>query len=289
MEEKSQIEDEEEQQRVEMLKNSVLTLQSCLQRIVENQKNVLQDDEEYQKKFYKLCNDIGVDPFTQKKGFLAGLLNKNLDEFYKSLGMRVLGICINTRYENGGLIRLTEVKERLNRNKNAEHVHRDDIRTAVRKISCLSNSLSIETIEDQDGVVEYIKSSDMNFTVDSLKVLSKANRQNGKICKSDLGSDDYGRWVKELDSFVDQGIAWVDDYQGILTYYFPSIIFGSSLRVFLQTIHNPQSTIHFYFLAFDLEVFAALAALACCIMSSIQSMAASSRSLFSVVILNRFI
>ena len=228
MDEITQLDDDEEQKRVETLKNSVLTLQSCLQRIVENQKEVLQGDDEYQKKFYKLCNDIGVDPFTQKKGFLAGLLNKNLDEFYKSLGMRVLGICINTRYENGGLIRLTEVKERLNQNKNAEHVHRDDIRTAVQKLSCLSNSLTIESIEDTDGVVEYIKSSDMNFTVDSLKVLSKANRQNGKICVSDLGTDDHGRWVKELDSFVDQGIAWVDYYQGIVTYYFPSIIFGTS-------------------------------------------------------------
>ena len=93
-------EDREEKERIEKLKNAVTTLQSCLQKIVENQKKELQGDEEYQKKFYKLCNDIGVDPFTQKKGFLAGLLNKNLDEYYKALGMRVLNVCLKTRYEN---------------------------------------------------------------------------------------------------------------------------------------------------------------------------------------------
>ena len=37
MDEITQLDDDEEQKRVETLKNSVLTLQSCLQRIVENQ------------------------------------------------------------------------------------------------------------------------------------------------------------------------------------------------------------------------------------------------------------
>ena len=123
--------DEDEARRVEALKGAVISLQSCLQKIVENQKKVLQDNEEYQKKFYKLCNDIGVDPFTQKKGFLAGLLNTNLDSFYKNLGMRVLTVCLNTRYENGGLIKLSEVKERLNQPsivKKMGKVHSDDIR-----------------------------------------------------------------------------------------------------------------------------------------------------------------
>ena len=63
------MEDEEEMNRIRILKDCVVRVQSSLKSIVVNQKKQLEKDEEYQKKFYKLCNDIGVDPFTQKKGF----------------------------------------------------------------------------------------------------------------------------------------------------------------------------------------------------------------------------
>ena len=225
-------EDREEKERIEKLKNAVTTLQSCLQKIVENQKKELQGDEAYQKKFYKLCNDIGVDPFTQKKGFLAGLLNKNLDEYYKALGMRVLNVCLKTRYENGGLIKLSELKNILNSsngNKKGERVHSEDIRIAVQKLSCLSSSLSIEKIQDEDeGEIEYVKSADMEFSADSLKILAKANRRKGIVQVADLSHDRSDKWRKELDVFVSKGIAWIDIHDGITTYYFPTIVFGNS-------------------------------------------------------------
>ena len=225
-------EDREEKERIEKLKNAVTTLQSCLQKIVENQKKELQGDEEYQKKFYKLCNDIGVDPFTQKKGFLDGLLNKNLDEYYKALGMRVLNVCLKTRYENGGLIKLSELKNILNSsngNKKGERVHSEDIRIAVQKLSCLSSSLSIEKIQDEDeGEIEYVKSADMEFSADSLKILAKANRRKGIVQVADLSHDRSDKWRKELDVFVSKGIAWIDIHDGITTYYFPTIVFGNS-------------------------------------------------------------
>ena len=224
-------EEEEERNRIQKLKECVVKLQDCLKGIVENQKKELQGDEEYQKKFYKLCNDIGVDPFTQKKGFLAGLLNKNLDEYYRSLGMRVLNVCLNTRYENGGLIDILELKGRLNAmNKGRKgEVHRDDIRVAVKKLSCLSSTLTIEKVQDEEGgVVEYVKSADMEFSPDSLRILAKANRCKGKVQIADMGQNKNDKWRKELDLFVSKGIAWIDVHDTVTTYYFPTIIFGSS-------------------------------------------------------------
>ena len=223
--------DSEEAERVRVLKEAVITLQSCLQKIVENQKKALQGDEEYQKKFYKLCNDIGVDPFAQKKGFLSGLLNQNLDSFYKNLRMRVLTVCLNTRYENGGLIKLSDVKDRLNQPsivKKMGKVHSDDIRIAVQKLSCLSSSMTIEKITDEGESVEYIKSADMAFSADSLRILAKANRRKGKIQVADMGQDRSEKWKKELDLFVNEGLAWIDVHEGITTYYFPTIVFASS-------------------------------------------------------------
>ena len=230
------IEEREETERIETLKKTVITLQKCLKGIVENQKKELQGDEGYQKKFYKLCNDIGVDPFTQKKGFLAGLLNKNLDEYYKSLGMRVLNVCLSTRYENGGLIDIVELKTKLNAvngGKKGDHVSREDIRIAVQKLSCLSTSLSIEKVEDEGaGEIEYVKSADMEFSADHLKILAKAKRCKGKIQIEDMGQDKSGRWSNTLELFVSKGIAWIDIHENVKTYYFPTIIFGNSSLVY---------------------------------------------------------
>ena len=225
------MEDEEEMNRIRILKDCVVRVQSSLKSIVVNQKKQLEKDEEYQKKFYKLCNDIGVDPFTQKKGFLSGLLNKNLDEYYKQLGMRVLGVCLDTRFQNGGLIRLADVKARLNEHaeNKSERVHSSDIRTAVGKLSVLSSSLCLVHIEDEEmgGEVEYIKSADMEFSGDSLRILARANKKKGKLQVADMGHDTNGKWEKELNLFVDQGIAWVDIHDGLTTYYFPTIVFAS--------------------------------------------------------------
>lgn len=209
------------------LKETIEKVQKSLQSIVEKQSKELKNDEEYQRKFYKLCNDIGVDPFSQKKGFLSGLLNKDLESFYKNLGLRVLGICLKTRFQNGGLIRLSELQARLNKGvtKSGRRVHSDDIRVAVEKLSVLSSSLSIIKVEENGQMDEYIKSADMEFSADSTKVLSRANFKKGILRTTDLGGEE--KWEKELDSFVQQGLAWVDDYEGVKSYYFPTIIFES--------------------------------------------------------------
>ena len=130
------------------------------------------------------------------------------------------------------MIKLSEIKERLNSNSDgtkAGHVHSADIRMAVEKLSVLSSSLCIVHIEDEEGgEVEYIKSADMELSGDSLKILAKANRRKGKLQVADMGHDTNGKWKKELDLFVDQGIAWIDVHEGLTTYYFPTIVFASS-------------------------------------------------------------
>ena len=144
--------------------------------------------------------------------------------------MSILQICINTRNENGGLIDIQEVKRILNQNKNrSEKVKRGDIRIAVSKLSCLSNSLCItKCLDEDDKEVEYIKSSDMEFSPDSMRLLAKANRQGGEIKPSDMISGNVDKWRKELDTFVNKGIAWIDVHENVTTYYFPSIYFNQT-------------------------------------------------------------
>ena len=209
------------------LKKTMELVQGSLQRIVKDQKARLESDEEYQRQFYKLCNDIGVDPFTQKKGLFAGLFKKDLNDFYKKLGIRVLAYCNKTRFQNGGLIRVSDIKSYLNKHssKSSEKVHTSDIHVAVEKLKVLSPSLRFFEAVDRSGVqVEYLQSSDVEFTEDAMRVLSRAQFFNGKVQHSDIGIEE--KWKRELNHLTEQGLAWVDTYQGESTYYFPAIYFA---------------------------------------------------------------
>ena len=71
-----------------------------------------------------MCNAIGVDPLAGsnvkghgggkgKGSWWAQLLGEDVNDFYFGLGVRVVEVCRGTRGENGGLIGVGEVRERV--------------------------------------------------------------------------------------------------------------------------------------------------------------------------------
>lgn len=69
-----------------------------------------------------MCNAIGVDPLagsnrpaTGGKGWWAQVVGGDVGDFYFGLGVRVVEVCRGTRGENGGLIGVGEVRERVGR------------------------------------------------------------------------------------------------------------------------------------------------------------------------------
>lgn len=64
-----------------------------------------------------MCTAIGVDPLassSNKKGsFWAEMLGTSVNDFYFELAVRVVEVCRRTREENGGLIAVAEVKDRI--------------------------------------------------------------------------------------------------------------------------------------------------------------------------------
>ena len=209
------------------LKETMELVQGSLQTIVREQKKELEGDEEYQRQFYKLCNDIGVDPFAQKKGLFSGLFKKDLNDFYRKLGIRVLAYCNKTRFQNGGLIRVSDIEAYLNKHstRGSEKVYASDIRVAVEKMKVLSPSLRFFETAGNDGTtVEYLQSSDVEFTEDAMRVFSRAQLFDGKVQHSDIGIED--KWKRELKNLAEKGLAWIDTYEGEHTYYFPAIYFA---------------------------------------------------------------
>ena len=214
---------------MEDLKVTMEIVQDSLREIVERQKKELASDEEYQRQFYKLCVDIGVDPYAQKKGMFANLFKRDLNSFYRELGVRILTYCIKTRFQNGGLVRVSDIKAHLNKNasKRSERIHTNDIHIAVEKLKPLSPSLKFFDAAANDGErVEYLQSSETDFTADAMRVLTRAQFFDGKLTHSQVGIED--KWKRELMNFAEKGLAWVDIHQGESTYYFPGIYFQKS-------------------------------------------------------------
>lgn len=67
-----------------------------------------------------MCNAIGVDPLAGsnrpaagEKGWWAQVVGGDVGDFYFGLGVRVVEVCRGTRGENGGLIGVGEVRERV--------------------------------------------------------------------------------------------------------------------------------------------------------------------------------
>lgn len=71
-----------------------------------------------------MCTAIGVDPLASSSGapgkegagsFWSQLLGGSVNDFYFELAVRVVEVCSQTRYENGGLIGVKEVCERISK------------------------------------------------------------------------------------------------------------------------------------------------------------------------------
>lgn len=71
-----------------------------------------------------MCTVIGVDPLTSSSGagtregggsLWSQLLGGSVNDFYFELAVRVVEVCGRTREENGGLIGVREVRERIAR------------------------------------------------------------------------------------------------------------------------------------------------------------------------------
>lgn len=71
-----------------------------------------------------MCAAIGVDPLASSSGaggkegggsLWSQLLGGSVNDFYFELAVRVVEVCGETRAENGGLIGVKEVRERIAR------------------------------------------------------------------------------------------------------------------------------------------------------------------------------
>jgi ESCRT-II complex subunit VPS22 len=196
-----------------------------------------------------MCAAIGVDPLASSSGasgkdgggsFWAQLLGGSVNDFYFELAVRVVEVCGATREENGGLIGVKEVKDRIMSTrmeggaeiteyvfasdsifKIADQVS-DDILRAVTTLKPLGSSYSTLTV----GHKLYIRSVPKELNIDQSAVLEAAQLL-GYVSVSMLMLN--LRWPRAraktaIDDLVSESMLWVDKQCDEWEYWSPGFM-----------------------------------------------------------------
>lgn len=102
---------------LEELTTQLNVFQAALQEFSRTHAKDIRSNPAFRAEFARMCSAIGVDPLassSNKKGsFWAEMLGTSVNDFYFELAVRVVEICRQTREENGGLIAVAEVRDRI--------------------------------------------------------------------------------------------------------------------------------------------------------------------------------
>jgi ESCRT-II complex subunit VPS22 len=182
-----------------------------------------------------MCAALGIDPLASSSGsagkdgggsFWAQLLGGSVNDFYFELAVKVVEVCGATREENGGLIGVREVKERImsKRMDGAAEITEydytdqprvpkltmssDDILRAVTTLKPLGSSYSTLTV----GHKVYIRSVPKELNTDQSAVLEAAQLL-GYVSVSMIMLN--LRWPRAraktaVDDLVSESMLWVD-------------------------------------------------------------------------------
>lgn len=198
------------------------TFKVNLEEFATKHKDQIKKDPAFRVQFQEMCASIGVDPLASSKGFWSEMLG--VGDFYYELAVKIVEVCMATSHQNGGLIRLDELKSRLevSRHKNTQEISIDDLLRAIRKLKTLGNGFTIHPI----GKTFLIQSVPGELTMDHTTVLQHAQKSYYVTVS---GLVDTLKWEKEraikaLEYMLKEGLAWVDDQaEGERQYWFPTL------------------------------------------------------------------
>ncbi|KAL3800122.1 hypothetical protein HJC23_001043 [Cyclotella cryptica] len=212
---------------------TVEKLEIKLAEFAKKHKHDIQHDPAFRAKFLEMCAPLGVDPLSAEKGFWGSMLG--IGEFYYELSVKVAEVCIASRSRNGGIIRVKEVKDILTArgtkfkfaDSNSKSTYtEEDIITSVKKLSKLGSGFRTIKVGRSTMIVSVPEELDD----DHMQVMDIAENDNfgpyGMVTighlKMALSWDDE-RAKRALDLLLGRGMAWLDDFRGVTSYWFPSL------------------------------------------------------------------
>jgi ESCRT-II complex subunit VPS22 len=208
--------------------DTVEKLEVKLTAFAKAHRSEIQNDPVFRQSFLKMCAPLGVDPLSSKKTVLGNLLG--MGDFYHELAVKVAEVCLASRSRNGGIMSVTEVRNILAKRKtrlgmasqSTTKVSPSDIQVAIQKLGKLGGGfrtvevgsstmiVSVPTELDNDHmqVMTVAQEKAVGVTVDQVRAATGWSRQRVECAME---------WL------LQEGMAWMDEYQGESYYWFTSI------------------------------------------------------------------
>ncbi|KAK7213323.1 hypothetical protein V2G26_020501 [Clonostachys chloroleuca] len=216
------------------LSTQLSVFRSLLQQFAQTHAKDIRSDPAFRAQFARMCSVIGVDPLASSHtnegsggggGLWAQLLGESVNDFYFELAVRVVEVCGVTRGENGGLIGLAELTERVSKGRmeGSSEISEDDVRRAVETLKPLGGSFAVLQV----GRKEYIRSvprelsGDQRAVVEAVQVLGYVSVG---MLRDNLGWE-TARCKTVIDDLMSEGMLWVDKQtKGEWEYWSPSFM-----------------------------------------------------------------
>ncbi|KAI1426673.1 EAP30/Vps36 family-domain-containing protein [Xylaria sp. FL1777] len=222
------------------LETQLAVFRSLLQQFAQTHARDIRSNPSFRAQFARMCAAIGVDPLASSSSssssssgsgggsIWAQLLGRSVNDFYFELAVRVVEVCGATRGENGGLIGVRELRDRVmkGRMEGAPEVTEDDVLRAVATLKPLGSSYSVIKV----GNKSYIRSVPKELNTDQSSVLEAA-QVLGYVSVSMLMVN--LRWTRAraqtaVEDLLGEGMLWVDKQAHEWEYWSPGFIIVDS-------------------------------------------------------------
>ena len=212
------------------LEAQLSVFRSLLQQFATTHSKDIRSNPSFRAQFARMCAAIGVDPLSASSSSAPGgsmwaqLLGRSVNDFYFELAVKVVEVCGDTRGENGGLIGLREVCERIGRGRmeGSGEITEDDVLRAVETLKPLGSSYSVLHV----GRKAYIRSIPRELNTDQSAVLEAAQVM-GYVSVDMLVANlswPRARAQTAVEDLMGEGMLWVDKQVKPWEYWSPSFM-----------------------------------------------------------------
>ncbi|KAF2964652.1 hypothetical protein GQX73_g8922 [Xylaria multiplex] len=251
------------------LETQLAVFRSLLQQFAQTHARDIRSNPSFRAQFARMCAAIGVDPLasSNNSGSASGggsiwaqLLGRSVNDFYFELAVRVVEVCSATRGENGGLIGVRELRDRVMKGRMegasevteyvapspslstrfcvpgrklsidvrlfADAAVRDDVLRAVATLKPLGSSYSVIKV----GNKSYIRSVPKELNTDQSSVLEAA-QVLGYVSVSMLMVNLHWKRARAqtaVEDLLGEGMLWVDKQASEWEYWSPGFIIMDS-------------------------------------------------------------
>ena len=210
------------------LETQLEVFRSLVQQFAQTHAKDIRSDPAFRTQFARMCTAIGVDPLASSNtsssssgggggasSVWAQLLGKTVNDFYFELAVRVVEVCGSARGENGGLVGLKELRDRVSQGRadgagtgGGGGITEDDVRRAVETLRPLGGGFAVVRV----GRREYVRSVPRELSGDQASVVEAAQvlgYVSVSMLRDNLGWE-VARCRTVIEDLMAEGMLWVD-------------------------------------------------------------------------------